>query len=85
MKLFSLKNKSFLFLFLSEIKIIAFIFIFSINNINTLADFQYCHKLQDLFIRRNNIKDLNEICYLQGLPNLRNLWLGENPCAEKDG
>ncbi|XP_032682990.1 protein tilB homolog isoform X5 [Odontomachus brunneus] len=57
----------------------------SINNINTLADFQYCHKLQDLFIRRNNIKDLNEICYLQGLPNLRNLWLGENPCAEKEG
>ncbi|XP_077263186.1 uncharacterized protein LOC143898031 isoform X5 [Temnothorax americanus] len=57
----------------------------SINNINTLADFQYCHNLQDLFIRRNNIKDLNEVCYLQGLPNLRNLWLGENPCAEKDG
>ncbi|XP_025263925.1 uncharacterized protein LOC105257788 isoform X4 [Camponotus floridanus] len=57
----------------------------SINNINTLADFQCCHKLQDLFIRRNNIKDLNEICYLQGLPNLRNLWLGENPCAEKEG
>lgn len=57
----------------------------SINNINTLADFQYCHKLQDLFIRRNNIKDLNEVCYLQGLPNLRNLWLGENPCAEKEG
>jgi hypothetical protein len=57
----------------------------SINNINTLADFQYCHKLQDLFIRRNNIKDLNEICYLQGLPNLRNLWVGENPCAENDG
>ncbi|XP_020280594.1 uncharacterized protein LOC109853169 isoform X1 [Pseudomyrmex gracilis] len=57
----------------------------SINNINTLADFQYCQKLKDLFIRRNNIKDLNEVCYLQGLPNLRNLWLGENPCAEKDG
>ncbi|XP_029663899.1 uncharacterized protein LOC115235927 isoform X4 [Formica exsecta] len=57
----------------------------SINNINTLADFQYCHKLQDLFIRRNSIKDLNEVCYLQGLPNLRNLWLGENPCAEKEG
>ncbi|XP_072749243.1 uncharacterized protein [Anoplolepis gracilipes] len=57
----------------------------SINNISTLADFQYCHKLQDLFIRRNNIKDLNEICYLQGLPNLRNVWMGENPCAENKG
>ncbi|XP_043251300.1 cilia- and flagella-associated protein 410-like isoform X2 [Colletes gigas] len=57
----------------------------SVNNINTLADFQYCLNLQDLFIRKNDIKDLNEVCYLQGLPNLRNLWLGENPCAEKDG
>ncbi|XP_029172797.1 uncharacterized protein LOC114941810 isoform X2 [Nylanderia fulva] len=57
----------------------------SINNISTLADFQYCRRLQDLFIRRNNIKDLNEVCYLQELPRLRNLWLGENPCAEKEG
>ncbi|XP_076233827.1 uncharacterized protein LOC143178836 isoform X2 [Calliopsis andreniformis] len=57
----------------------------SVNNINTLADFQYCLSLQDLFVRKNNIKDLNEVCYLQGLPNLRNLWLGENPCAEKEG
>ncbi|XP_031837281.1 uncharacterized protein LOC116429037 isoform X4 [Nomia melanderi] len=57
----------------------------SVNNISTLADFQYCLSLQDLFIRKNNIKDLNEVCYLQGLPNLRNLWLGENPCAEKEG
>lgn len=55
------------------------------NNIDTLADFQYCHNLRDLFIRKNNIKDLNEVCYLQELPNLRNLWLGENPCAEKEG
>ncbi|XP_078033739.1 uncharacterized protein LOC144468270 isoform X5 [Augochlora pura] len=57
----------------------------SVNNISTLADFQYCLSLQDLFVRKNNIKDLNEVCYLQGLPNLRNLWLGENPCAEKEG
>ncbi|XP_035728564.1 protein tilB homolog isoform X2 [Vespa mandarinia] len=56
-----------------------------VNNIDTLADFQYCHNLRDLFIRKNNIKDLNEVCYLQELPNLRNLWLGENPCAEKEG
>ncbi|XP_018404250.1 PREDICTED: protein tilB homolog isoform X3 [Cyphomyrmex costatus] len=57
----------------------------SVNNINTLADFQYCHKLQDLFIRRNNIKDLNEICYLQRLPHLRNLWFDENPCVKTKG
>ncbi|XP_012270198.1 protein tilB homolog isoform X2 [Orussus abietinus] len=57
----------------------------SVNNINTLADFQYCMNLQDLFIRKNNITDLNEVCYLQNLSNLRNLWLGENPCAEREG
>ncbi|XP_076750061.1 uncharacterized protein LOC143422952 isoform X4 [Xylocopa sonorina] len=57
----------------------------SVNQINTLADFQYCLSLQELFVRNNNIEDLNEVCYLQGLPNLRNLWLGENPCAEKEG
>ncbi|XP_061940399.1 dynein axonemal assembly factor 11 isoform X5 [Apis cerana] len=57
----------------------------SVNHINTLADFQYCSSLQELFVRNNNIEDLNEVCYLQGLPNLRNLWLGENPCAEKEG
>ncbi|XP_017887152.1 protein tilB homolog [Ceratina calcarata] len=51
----------------------------------SLADFQYCLSLQELFVRNNNIEDLNEVCYLQGLPNLRNLWLGENPCAEKEG
>ncbi|XP_043512765.1 dynein axonemal assembly factor 11 isoform X6 [Frieseomelitta varia] len=57
----------------------------SVNHINTLADFQYCLSLQELFVRNNNIEDLNEVCYLQALPNLRNLWLGENPCAEKEG
>lgn len=64
---------------------ILILFIFSVNHINTLADFQYCLSLQELFVRNNNIEDLNEVCYLQGLPNLRNLWLGENPCAEKEG
>lgn len=58
---------------------------FSVNNISSLADFQFCTNLQDLFVRKNNISDLNEICYLQSLPKLRNLWLGENPCAEEEG
>ncbi|XP_057321365.1 dynein axonemal assembly factor 11 isoform X3 [Microplitis mediator] len=57
----------------------------SVNKINSLSDFQFCSNLKDLFVRRNNITDLNEICYLQNLPNLRNLWLGENPCAEREG
>lgn len=57
----------------------------SINKINSLCDFQYCGALQELYIRQNDIRDLNQICYLQGLPNLKNLWLGENPCATGDG
>lgn len=60
-------------------------FAFSVNNIDTLADFQYCQNLKDLFVRKNNITDLNEVCYLQNLLNLRNLWLGENPCADVEG
>ncbi|XP_058800437.1 cilia- and flagella-associated protein 410-like isoform X1 [Phymastichus coffea] len=57
----------------------------SVNNINSLADFQNCLNLKDLFVRRNKIRDLNEVCFLQRLPNLRNLWLGENPCADVEG
>ncbi|XP_023248063.1 uncharacterized protein F09G8.5-like, partial [Copidosoma floridanum] len=56
-----------------------------VNNISSLADFQNCTDLRDLFVRKNNIIDINEVCYLQGLQNLKNLWLGENPCADFDG
>jgi hypothetical protein len=54
----------------------------SINKISSLKDFQNCTKLQELYVRRNNIKNLAEIRFLQKLPNLRTLWLQENPCAD---
>ncbi|BES87989.1 LRRcap [Nesidiocoris tenuis] len=57
----------------------------SVNNIESLEDMQYCTKLQDLFVRKNNITDLNEVCYLKDLAHLRNLWLGDNPCANEEG
>ncbi|XP_056638772.1 cilia- and flagella-associated protein 410 isoform X2 [Diorhabda carinulata] len=57
----------------------------SINKINTLADFQFCQRLEELYIRQNDIRDVNQVMYLQCLPNLKNLWLGENPCATIDG
>ncbi|KAF6207863.1 hypothetical protein GE061_016312 [Apolygus lucorum] len=57
----------------------------SVNNIETLEDFQHCTKLQELFVRKNKIKDLNEVCYLRDLVHLKNLWLGDNPCADDDG
>ncbi|XP_067122275.1 leucine-rich repeat-containing protein 36-like [Centruroides vittatus] len=53
----------------------------SVNCINTLADFAHCKNLQELYIRKNNITNLNEVCYLQELPNLRSLWLADNPCT----
>lgn len=56
----------------------------SVNNISTLADFAHCKNLQELYIRKNNIGDLNEVLYLKDLPKLKNLWLADNPCAESD-
>ncbi|XP_067004430.1 cilia- and flagella-associated protein 410 [Anabrus simplex] len=56
----------------------------SVNKIDNLSDFQFCRNLQELYVRKNEIRDLNQVCYLQDLPQLKNLWLGENPCAEND-
>merc|ERR1711892_612718 len=56
----------------------------SVNTISTLADIQFCKNLQELYIRKNRIPDISEICWLRDLPRLRNLWLEENPCAEGD-
>ncbi|XP_054732921.1 heat shock protein DDB_G0288861 isoform X8 [Anastrepha obliqua] len=57
----------------------------SVNKITTLQPFEDCHKLQELYLRRNNIQDINEIAYLQNLPALKYLWLEENPCCERVG
>lgn len=57
----------------------------SINKINSLADFQFCKRLEELYIRQNDIRDINEVVYLQSLSNLKNLWLGENPCCNVEG
>lgn len=56
----------------------------SVNKIASLSDFQFCRNLQELYVRKNNIKELNQILYLQGLPRLKSLWLEENPCADTD-
>ncbi|KRK01121.1 cilia- and flagella-associated protein 410 isoform X4 [Drosophila yakuba] len=57
----------------------------SVNKISTLSPFEECHKLQELYLRKNNISDINEIGYLQNLPSLRYLWLEENPCCDRAG
>ncbi|XP_069703615.1 cilia- and flagella-associated protein 410 isoform X6 [Periplaneta americana] len=56
----------------------------SVNKIGSLSDFQFCRNLQELYVRKNNIQDLNQVLYLQDLPRLKSLWLEENPCADTD-
>jgi len=55
----------------------------SVNCITTLADIQNCKNLQELYIRKNKIPDLNEVCWLRELTKLKNLWLEENPCCNQ--
>lgn len=54
----------------------------SVNKITSLADFKYCSKLTELYLRKNLISDIHEVKYLKGLKSLRVLWLWDNPCAE---
>jgi len=51
----------------------------SVNKLRTLEDFAYCPKLKELYLRKNDIRDLNEVTYLRNCQNLDTLWLEENP------
>ena len=53
----------------------------SVNQIQTLQDFKGCLRIQELYLRKNNVCDLNEIYNLQNLKSLKVLWLSDNPCA----
>lgn len=59
-------------------------FLSSVNDITTLADFEDCINLQELYIRNNKIENLYEICYLRKCDKLRILWLADNPCSTGD-
>src|SRR5690242_9271518 len=47
----------------------------SVNKIYSLYDFQFCTKLKELYLRKNEVKDIREVKALQNLSNLRILWL----------
>lgn len=68
-----------------NVKLTTALYFSSVNRISGLSDFEDCHKLQELYLRKNNIQDINDLVYLQGLKHLKNLWLEENPCVEKTG
>nr|XP_027198818.1 myb-like protein I [Dermatophagoides pteronyssinus] len=56
----------------------------SINSIDTLQYFSSCTMLQELYLRKNEIKDINEILHLSQLQFLKKLSLEDNPCANVD-
>ncbi|XP_054432386.1 cilia- and flagella-associated protein 410 [Pteronotus mesoamericanus] len=56
----------------------------SVNSVSTLEPVSQCQHLSELYLRRNRIASLTELCYLKGLPRLRVLWLAENPCCGAD-
>jgi aminopeptidase C len=54
----------------------------SLNKITSLRYFSQCHKMTELYLRKNLISELSEVNYLVNLSNLRVLWLSHNPCAD---
>lgn len=54
----------------------------SLNKITSLRDFGSLKKLTELYLRKNLIADITEVKYLISCPNLKVLWLWDNPVAE---
>ena len=54
----------------------------SLNKVQTLKDFTQNKKLTELYLRKNQIGNLLEVNYLTFCPNLRVLWLWDNPISE---
>ena len=51
------------------------------NKIKSLRDFATCKRLTELYLRKNSIAELSEIKYLAQCPNLKVLWLWDNPIS----
>ena len=55
----------------------------SVNRIESLQYFASCLKIQELYLRKNNISEIREVQHLVGLKKLRVLWLSDNPCSKE--
>eukprot|EP01064_Diplonema_japonicum_P004920 TRINITY_DN13248_c0_g1_i2.p1 TRINITY_DN13248_c0_g1~~TRINITY_DN13248_c0_g1_i2.p1 ORF type:complete len:172 (+),score=25.76 TRINITY_DN13248_c0_g1_i2:61-576(+) len=53
----------------------------SVNKISSLSDFSNCRGLVELYLRKNEIANLEDVYHLRKLPKLKILWLCDNPCA----
>ena len=56
----------------------------STNQITSLKPFAACSHLKELYLRKNNISDFNEINYLTQCNELKILWLDQNPICDCD-
>ena len=66
----------------------------SVNKISSLSAFRHCHKLRELYLRKNRIASLKELVHLIKSPDggksgtvsdtLQVLWLCDNPCAMEE-
>ena len=54
----------------------------SVNGIRSLRSFGQCHRLRELYLRKNDVTNLADIQHLSGIKCLKILWLSDNPCAE---
>ena len=54
---------------------------FSVNNIQTLLPFSFLPNLTELYLRKNNIQNLNEVKFLKLCNVLKILWLDDNPIS----
>mmetsp|Transcript_41345 Transcript_41345/g.89382 ORF Transcript_41345/g.89382 Transcript_41345/m.89382 type:complete len:567 (+) Transcript_41345:107-1807(+) len=54
----------------------------SVNNVTSLEPLRGCPRLTELYLRKNDVSDLAEVQHLAALPNLRVLWLNDNPCSD---
>lgn len=59
----------------------SWVFLSSANSISSLAPLAGCLSLCELYLRRNMIASLSELCYLRPMTRLRVLWLADNPCC----
>ncbi|KAH8321085.1 hypothetical protein KR074_008754 [Drosophila pseudoananassae] len=57
----------------------------SVNRINTLSSLQNCHRLKELYLRKNQIASFDELNYLKNARDLSSLWLEGNPCSDAAG
>eukprot|EP00759_Apiculatamorpha_spiralis_P046523 PhF_6_TR42859/c0_g1_i1/m.64920 len=55
----------------------------SVNRVENLQPLSHCSLLSELYLRKNNISDLNQILNLSHLRHLKYLWLAENPISSK--